>query len=282
MANRGSRRFWFGLSTLLGLGRRGIFIPYRHADTLDAPIGRATHLAVESLLRGHERAFADVLGLIESYAPALEQIGTGAPPEPRFGQDWFPRLDAAVAYAIVRAYKPPRIVEVGSGHSTRFLARAARDGGFATEITAIDPKPRADLSGLDSVKLIRRTIQDAGLDVFAPIRAGDVVFIDSSHVLMPGSDVDILLNRVLPSLPAGVLVHLHDIFLPDDYPAEWAWRGYNEQLAVIPILLGGSVELGFSSRYVATRMPAALSNGVLARLPRPDGALESSLWLRTR
>ena len=282
MADRGVRRFCFGLSTVLGLGKRGIFIPYRHAESLEAPIGRATHLAIEAHLRAHERTFDEVLALIESYAPALEQIGTAAPPEPRFGQDWFPRLDAAAAYAIVRAYRPPRIVEVGSGHSTRFLARAVKDGGLTTEITAIDPKPRADLAGLDSVKLVRRTLQEAGLDAFAPVRAGDIVFIDSSHVLMPGSDVDILLNRVLPALPAGVLVHLHDIFLPDDYPAEWAWRGYNEQLAVIPLLLGGSVELGFASRYVATRMPAALSKGVLGRLPRPEGALESSLWLRTR
>ena len=227
MMERRARRTWFGLLTVLGLARRGIFIPYRHAATLDSPGASKTHPALEAHLRAHERGFEDVLALIEGYGAALEAIKGGPAPAPRFNQDWFPRLDAAATYAIVRAYKPPRIVEVGSGHSTRFLARAAKDGGFTTQITAIDPKPRAHLAGLDAVSLIRATLQDAGLDVFSQIRAGDVVFIDSSHVLMPGSDVDLLLNRVIPALPAGVLVHIHDIFLPDGYPTAWSWRGYN-------------------------------------------------------
>ena len=64
--------------------------------------------------------------------------------------------------------------------------------------------------------------------------------IDSSHTLVPGSDVDLLLNRVLPALSAGAVVHVHDIFLPDNYPDDWAWRGYNEQLGVAPLLFGGA------------------------------------------
>jgi hypothetical protein len=276
------RRIGFGLFTVLGLARRGLFMPYRRAAALDQPHARGTYRPIEQFLKLHEPAFEQVLALIESYAPALEAIGREAPPAPRFEQDWFPRLDAAAAYAIVRAYKPPRIVEVGSGHSTRFMARAVRDGKFDCRLTAIDPAPRADLSGLAGVQLVRRTLQEAGLDRFAEIRAGDVVFIDSSHLLMPGSDVDMVINRVLPLLPAGVLVHLHDIFLPDEYPAAWSWRGYNEQLVVAPLLLGGSVEIGFASHYAATRLREALRRGVLGRLPLPDGAHESSLWLRTR
>ena len=78
-----------------------------------------------SLYNHHEReVFAAVLDAVDSHAAALENIRA------LFDQSWFPTLDAAVAYAIVRAYKPPRIVEVGSGHSTRFLSRAASDGGF--------------------------------------------------------------------------------------------------------------------------------------------------------
>jgi len=85
----------------------------------------------------------NVLGWIEDLAPELEAIGADRPPQPRWDQDWFPRLDAAAAYAIVRKTQPRRIVEVGSGHSTRFLARAVADGKLETEITAIDPQPRA-------------------------------------------------------------------------------------------------------------------------------------------
>jgi hypothetical protein len=94
--------------------------------------------------------------------------------------------------------------------------------------------------------------------------------------------VDLLLGRVLPALPPGALVHLHDIFLPDDYPAAWDWRGYNEQLGVLPLLLGGAWEVVFASHYVATRMARALEASVVARLPRPPEAPESSLWIERR
>jgi hypothetical protein len=119
--------------------------------------------------------------------------------------------------------------------------------------------------------------------VFGELAAGDVLFVDSSHVLMPGSDVDLLLNGVLPTLAPGVLVHFHDVFLPDPYPAAWAWRGYNEQAALACLLQGGDAyEIVFASRYLATRHAALLADGVLAALPLRDGAFESSLWLRRR
>jgi len=92
------------------------------------------------------------------------------------------------------------------------------DGRLATRLTAIDPAPRAALAGLP-VEWLRDAVPGVGMAPFAALAPGDFLFIDSSHVLMPGSDVDFLINRLLPGLPPGVLVHLHDIFLPDDYPA---------------------------------------------------------------
>jgi len=275
------RRAWFGLSTALGLAKRGAFIPYRHADTLEAPRWRAPYPAIEALFAAREASFRAVLGLIEAQADSLAGLGDAPPPAPRFAQDWFPRLDAAAAYAIVRARRPRRIVEIGSGHSTRFLARAIVDEGYEGAISAIDPAPRADIAGLANVALLRAPLQEAGLAPFEPLRAGDLLFVDSSHVLMPGSDVDIVLNRILPMLPAGMLVHLHDVFLPDDYPPEWRWRGYNEQQGVAPYLFGGRLLPVFASRYVATRMAGALMGTVTARLSLPAGAYESSLWTET-
>ncbi len=102
--------------------------------------------------------------------------------------------------------------------------------------------------------------------------------IDSSHVLMPGSDVDFLFGHVLPALPDGVFVHVHDIFLPDDYPGDWEWRGYNEQLAVLPLLLNGWTPI-FASHYAATRMADAVEGSVAGRLPLGAGAREAGLWL---
>ncbi len=89
-----------------------------------------------------------------------------------------------------------------------------------------------------------------------------------------------LLDDVLPRLPAGLLVHFHDIFLPDEYPADWAWRGYSEQQALVPLLASGRFDCLFSSHYVATRMGEALEASLIRRLPLVEGARETSLWLR--
>jgi predicted O-methyltransferase YrrM len=270
------RRRRLGLATVLDLKPRGFFLPYRHADATQAvPPYPAVAAAFAAA------GFAAILDAIDGFGDALRTIANDAPaPAPRWNQDWFPRLDAAAAYALVRTRKPGRIVEVGSGHSTRFLARAIADGGLATTLTAIDPAPRATLDGLP-VTWRRELVQATPLSLFEGLAAGDVLFIDSSHLLMPGSDVDHLVNRVLPALPGGALVHVHDIFLPDGYPEAWAWRGYNEQLALPAMILGGYAPL-FSSRYAVTRMADRLAQSVAARLPVPDGAYETSLWLEKR
>ena len=140
-------------------------------------------------------------------------------------------------------------MEVGSGHSTRFMARAVRDGGLATEITSIDPAPRADIEGLGATSQLDRPSRARVLRRSRRSPSGDILFINSSHILMPGTDVDILFNHVLPSLTRGVLVHVHDVFLPDDYPPEWEWRGYNEQLGIAALIQGRGFRLLWSSHY---------------------------------
>ena len=275
----GARRLGFGLLTLSGVRRRGFFIPYRYADGIAPREKRARYEALEATFVAAEPNFSALLGQMESYTEAFAAIGPDRPPAPRWNQDWFPRLDAAAAYALVRENRPRRIVEVGSGHSTRFLARAIRDGGLATGLTAIDPAPRATIAGLPGT-VIRKTLQEAAAAPFSALEGGDMLFIDSSHILMPGTDVDILFNRIMPTLPSGVLVHIHDIFLPDDYPPEWEWRGYNEQLGVAALLQGGGYRLVWSSHYAATRMAGAVDASAAGALPLKQGAHEASLWLR--
>ena len=274
------RRIALGLPTVLGLASRGFFIPYRYASSLPAAGDRPPYEALEKIFDSRRRAMGEWLDAVDGLAPELERIGGEPPPAPRWTQDWFPRLDAALAYTMVRRLAPGRIVETGCGHSTRFLARAVADGKLDCEITAIDPAPRADLEGLPGVTVLRRTAQDAGEEAFRGIGPGDILAIDSSHILMPGSDVDMLFNRVLPTLPTGAIVHIHDIFLPDDYPADWNWRAYNEQLGVTGLVTGGGWEVLFASHYVATRMADRLADTVIGRLPLLPGARESSLWLK--
>jgi predicted O-methyltransferase YrrM len=206
---------------------------------------------------------------------------SGPPPAPRLDQDWFARLDAAILYGLIRSRPPLRIVEVGSGHSTRFMARAVRDAGAGTEIVCVDPAPRAALAGMP-VRHVPELLQAAEPELFRSLAAGDVLFIDSSHVAMPGSDVDLLFNGVLPALRPGVLVHIHDIFLPDPYPAAWAWRGYNEQNAAGGLTQGGRYAIRFASHYLVTRAPDLFARSPLARLPLVPGAFECSLWLEVQ
>lgn len=274
-----------GLQTLaaplFGLRRQGFFIPYRYADTVSSH--QAVYEPVADLFAASAPVFSSLLDEADAYAEAFGRIaaerktgGSG----PRFDQSWFPTLDAVAAYTLVRRLKPARIVEVGSGHSTRFLARAVSDAGLGTEITAIDPQPRATLAGLP-VRFMPAVVQMADPAIFAALQPGDILFIDSSHILMPGTDVDWLFSRILPRLAAGVIVHIHDIFLPDDYPRSWSWRGYNEQQAVVPMLIGGFRPL-FASHYAATRMADRVHGGIVGRLPQAEEALPASLWLEKR
>ncbi len=267
------RRLMLGLPTVLGLAPRGWFIPHRYAGALAAPGAQRPYAAIEALFERQAADFAGVLDLLDAEADLARAL------DGLLDQAWFPALDAAVAFALLRAHQPRRIVEVGSGHSTRVLSRAV--SGTA-EIVAIDPEPRADLAGLANVRLVRTPLQTAPDDAFSDLASGDLLFIDSSHILMPGSDVDLLLNRILPTLPAGMLIHMHDIFLPFDYPPQWGWRNYNEQQGVAPLLASGVYLPLFASVWAERRMGERLSRSAAAHLPRPAGSLATSLWLKKR
>lgn len=257
-------------------GNPGFFIPYRYASTTEP----CDYPALQPLFMAAEDRFALLLEDIDRHVEAFARFG-GEPPAPRFEQDWFPRLDACAAYTLVRGSRPGLIVEIGSGHSTRVMARAVTDADIGTRLVCVDPAPRAALAGLEVEHRMARLDQLEQADL-ALVAAADLLFIDSSHIAVPGSDVDRLVNDVLLRLASGTLVHFHDIFLPYAYPRQWAWRGYNEQLLVAPLLSGGGFELVFSSSYVVRRMGDALARSIASSLPLLKDALETSLWLRKR
>lgn len=131
-------------------------------------------------------------------------------------------IDAMIYYAMIRHYKPSRIIEVGAGNSTKIAARAASLND-STELYAIEPYPsdclRNGYPGL--TKLIPSKIQDIDLTVFDQLEENDILFIDNSHVSKIGSDVNHVLLRILPRLKPGVIIHFHDIFIPFEYPEDW-------------------------------------------------------------
>jgi predicted O-methyltransferase YrrM len=179
------------------------------------------------------------------------------------GNSQFSTLDAKVLFAMLRRLRPRRMVEVGSGYSTLLSADVnQRFLGGSLEITCIEPHPRAFLArplpGLHALRV--EPVQHAPQEVFDALQAGDVLFIDSSHGLKTGSDLTFLATRVLPRLASGVLVHMHDIFLPDDYPPAWVLdenRAWNEQYLLQAMLAHSSrYRVVFGSNRACLRFPA--------------------------
>jgi len=137
----------------------------------------------------------------------------------------YTEADASMLYAMLRAARPKRVVELGSGHSTLVTAQALRRNSAAGDrpkLEVYDPFPSVvtdDLPGL--TKLERIGAQQVPLDVFETLESGDVLFVDTTHTVKVGSDVNFIVLEVLPRLREGVYVHLHDIFLPYEYPKQW-------------------------------------------------------------
>ena len=195
------RRLTMGLETVLGLRKRGFFLPYRYAASVQAP---PSYPALEPLFEDAVPAFTALLDEMDGLKPSIDQLADGAH-GCRLDQAWFPRMDALAAYSLLRRRRPARIVEIGSGHSSRFMAAAIKDGDLPTTLTCIDPEPRASLATLE-VTWRKTVLKSAPVADFQSLARGDVLFVDSSHLLMPGTDVDHLIGHLLPSMPVGILL----------------------------------------------------------------------------
>jgi hypothetical protein len=203
--------------------------------------GRPSHPGLRDLLARYDRDYGEALRTIAAYGAELRTIPPreAAPGEPYWLNRWMPGLDSAAIYAFLRERRSARYVEIGSGISTTFAARARRDGDLDLRITAIDPEPRADIAELPD-EWIRRPLQDADLSLFDGLGPGDVVYLDGSHRAVMNSDVVTFFLDVMPRLAPGVLVGVHDVFLPDDYLPDWGDWGFSEQYVLAAWLLGGA------------------------------------------
>ena len=148
--------------------------------------------------------------------------------EPFWNNGFLPGLDIAALYAIIRHIQPATYVEVGSGNSTKVAFKAKKDGGLKMRLISMDPYPRAEIDGLAD-EVIREPFEHLDWKGWSTLKKGDVVFIDNSHRVLPNSDVMVFFMEILPQLPVGVLVHIHDIYWPMDYPQEMCDRFYSEQ-----------------------------------------------------
>jgi len=200
----------------------------------------------------------------------------------------FESVDAELLYGLIRRYKPRRYCEIGSGWSTVCALTAARRNvaeGHACQLDAIEPYPQPFLQHLADDPLLSLSVmqaQDVPMERFTSLDAGDILFIDSSHVLRAGSDVQREFLEILPRLVPGVLVHVHDIFLPAEYPQPWLLeehRFWNEQYLLQAFLIGNRMfEVLFAANYMHQRHPDALKQAI----PSYDPATRQpgSFWMR--
>ena len=269
----------YGLLTVLNIKDMGFFIPHRYAAGLKRNKNQICWIH-KWFSEDKVKAFSDTLELVSAFNKDLKKIDyqSRSKNKPRWHQDWFPGLDAAVAYSFVRSKKPKNILEIGSGHSTRFILKAIKDGNLDTSLTCVDPAPRASFFS-EKINFFEKTIQSVDLKQLPELSKGDFLIIDSSHIAVSGSDVDIIVNQILSNLPKGVFVHFHDIFFPDPYPPAWKWREYNEQLVISALLFGGRFEPVFSSHFVRRYLEEYIKRHDLCWIPVMPGAFESSLWL---
>jgi predicted O-methyltransferase YrrM len=198
-----------------------------------------------------------------------------------FQNGFYSSPDAEVLYTVIRKFHPTTIVEVGSGNSTKIIRQAARDGQFSARIISIDPHPRLEVAELAD-QVYRQPVEMLGnTEVFESLREGEILFIDSSHVIKAGSDVVFLYLNVLPLLAPGVLIHIHDIFLPFEYPREWVmekhWDGNEQYLVQYLLMCGNSFEVLWAGYYLQQTRPDFASY-----FPHLNGRVASSLWLRKK
>ena len=289
-----SRRFRAQLAMRILRDPRTLHVPPGHPyspipspDDVDRAQRRA--MAAARQLPGIDLREDEQLALLERMLPLYEDLPFGGDPGPRrFGYDntWFTYADALGYALMLRHLRPRRVVEVGCGHSSALALDVDELFlGGSTSFTFVEP----DATRLREItrpgdleeRLVESIVQDVPLSTFAGLAAGDILFIDSSHVLKAGSDVQYLLDEVLPSLADGVYIHLHDVFYPFEYPGAWLAGGtsLNEAYAVRALLqFSNAYDIAlfvpylraFHRDWLQEHMPLMLTE------PMPTGGI----WLR--
>jgi len=231
-------------------------------------------------LPGVDLRCEEQLSLADELAQMWEQLpmrdGRYQPENDQYGV-----ADAAMLHAMLRKHRPKRILEVGSGHSTAVMLDTVERFGVDAQITCVEPHPERLLSTLrpgDRERVVLHTTiaQDVPVKQFCSLRAGDLLFIDSTHVVKPGSDVVWLFLHVLPALAPGVLVHVHDIFWPFEYPEVWLQqrRDWTELYLLRATLSGTSMwQIEMFSSWLWNQHPEVIP----AHLREPG---PSNIWLR--
>jgi hypothetical protein len=225
--------------------------------------------------------YQGLLSAVQQYDSRFESFRVKGGNDVGYSYDnaYFSSPDVEILYTMLRQHRPKRVIEIGSGNSTRIMRQAIIDGGFPCKITSVDPAPRLDVVKIADEVIPKRVEWAKESIPFGELASGDILFIDSSHEVRTGNDVILLFLKILPELRAGTLVHIHDVFLPYDYPREWVvderWE-MGEQYLLAPMLFSeGTWEVLWPGYYVQKT-----HQGFHETFASRPGGRAQSFWIR--
>ncbi len=205
-----------------------------------SPATGAGLVEIQAILEQQRSNIAGEVERILHYTEQLHAIRKRSdesnPLLPAWNNNFLPGLDMAALYMFIAERRPKKYMEVGSGNSTLVAAAAKNQCSTDTEIISIDPYPRADIDQV-SQRIVRRPFEQVGTEWADELEAGDILFIDNSHRTLPNSDATVFFLEWLPRLKEGVIVQVHDVYLPWDYPQDMCERGYSEQYVLAAMVM---------------------------------------------
>lgn len=227
-----------------------------------------------------------------NYNADLEQFPVDKPKEDElkfYYNNWmFCSGDAEILYSLIRHFKPGRVIEIGSGFSTRIAKDALdknRSEGETSQHICIEPYEAPWLEKLGVDQVIREKVETLPISYFQNLEKNDILFIDSSHVLRTGGDVVYEFLKLLPTLKSGVIVHIHDIFLPFEYPRKWLanerWFWTEQYLLQSFLSFNSEFEILLALNYLAHHHREAL-NLKCPIFAKQKNQIASSFWIRKR
>jgi hypothetical protein len=195
--------------------------------------GTTPHELLYALINTNRDAYAALIANFASFKSGLSSISpkpSNDASSPYWSNGWMMGLD------VPSLFKSNLYVEIGSGNSTKFVKKSIKDNLLETKIISIDPHPRVEIDSLCD-NLIRSPLENIDVNIFDKLNDGDILMIDNSHRCFQNSDVTTVFLDILPRLKNGVIIYIDDIYVPWDYPPEWASRYYSEQYLLAVLLL---------------------------------------------
>lgn len=202
--------------------------------------GKAPHQGLYQIINANRKSYQsflkEALTHQEHLCKILDHKAETNRQNPTWNNGFLPGLDILGIYTMLAHFKPKKYIEIGSGNSTKVAYKAKIEQHLESKIISIDPQPRAEIDALADT-IIRKRFEDSDYDLIAALEANDILFVDNSHRILPNSDAMVFFMEILPRLKKGVIVHIHDIYLPYDYPPFMCKRAYSEQYGLAMYLL---------------------------------------------